>query len=109
MYAALFTTELDDEPISLHSDHLCGGCSSATMAVILLGHTKGCQTTFCPFAGCEQIGTGTLKVIVEPIKGVVVLATPGPTQPPRALTHGHTIAQVTFLRFIAFSLTCQSI
>ena len=53
MYAVLFTAELDDEAISVYSDHLCGGCSSDTIAVILLGHTKGCQTTCCPFAGCE--------------------------------------------------------
>lgn len=104
MYAALFTAELDDEPMSLYSDHLYGGHGSAAIAVTLLGHIKGCQIICCSFAGYEQIGTGTLKVKVEPIEGVVVLASPGPAQTLPAFADRHAAAQVTLLRFITLSL-----
>lgn len=105
MYAAFITTKLYDEPISLYRDHQCGERSSTAIAIILLGHTKGCQTIYCPFAGCEEICTGTLKVIVKPIKGMVVLASPGPAQTMTAFTDRYTIAQVTILSFITFSFT----
>lgn len=105
MYAALFTTKLDDEPISLYSDNLCGGCIYVVITFVLLGHIKRCRTAGCSFAGCEQIGTGSFKVIVEPIEGVVVLACPHPAQTLKTLTDGLTVAQVTFLSVITFSLT----
>ena len=105
MYLALFTTEVNDEPVSFYSHHLCGGRDSTACALILLWNTEGWQNTCWPFAGCEHIGARALEVIAEPIEGVVVLPSPGPTQTLMALTHRHALAQGAVLGFITFSLT----
>lgn len=97
MYSSLLTTQLDDEPISLHGDDSCGGGPCAVTTVALFRHAERRQATGCPTAAGEQIRTGAPQVIVKPVEGIVVPIPPHPAYTPTTLADGQAVAQRTFL------------